>query len=137
MIVTGAMTNINWSLTAGQETHCPFSFNLLVKDVQRYGDIWGTSTEIPSLNTFHDDKLTTGVLAGSDVRGSISRSVFSPRGKQLKKAPEYTNTYYFGSCFHFVWNTLCLWVRAECSCFKHSCGDWVFCFIFGDTKIAR
>ena len=34
MIVSGAMTNFSWTLTAGQETYTPFSFNLLVKDIQ-------------------------------------------------------------------------------------------------------
>lgn len=34
MIVTGAMTNFRWSLTAGQETYCPFGFSLLVKSIQ-------------------------------------------------------------------------------------------------------
>ena len=33
MIVTGAMTNFNWSLTAGQQTANSFAFNLLVKSI--------------------------------------------------------------------------------------------------------
>jgi hypothetical protein len=34
MIVSGAMVNFQWSLQAGQELACPFSFNLLVKNIQ-------------------------------------------------------------------------------------------------------
>jgi len=34
MIVSGAMVNFQWSLQAGQEIACPFSFNLLVKNIQ-------------------------------------------------------------------------------------------------------
>jgi len=34
MIVTGAMTNFNWSLSAGMQMSSPFSFNLLVKSIQ-------------------------------------------------------------------------------------------------------
>ena len=34
MIVTGVMTNFQWSVTAGAEMSVPFSFNLLVKDIQ-------------------------------------------------------------------------------------------------------
>lgn len=33
MIVSGAMTNFQWSITAGRETYSPFSFNLLVKSI--------------------------------------------------------------------------------------------------------
>lgn len=33
MIVTGAMTNFQWALVAGQEMASPFSFNLLVKNI--------------------------------------------------------------------------------------------------------
>jgi hypothetical protein len=33
MIVSGAMTNFSWNLEAGLETFCPFSFDLLVKNV--------------------------------------------------------------------------------------------------------
>lgn len=34
MIVTGAMLNFSWSLSADMQMSCPFSFNLLVKSVQ-------------------------------------------------------------------------------------------------------
>lgn len=34
MIVSGVMTQFQWSLTAGAEMSSPFSFNLLVKDIQ-------------------------------------------------------------------------------------------------------
>jgi len=33
MIVTGAMTNLQWATRAGMETYSPFSFNLLVKSI--------------------------------------------------------------------------------------------------------
>ncbi len=33
MIVSGAMTGFNWTLNAGQEMACPFSFSLLVKSI--------------------------------------------------------------------------------------------------------
>ena len=40
MIVQGAMTNISWSLQAGKEGYCPFSFSLLVKSIQViYGNV--------------------------------------------------------------------------------------------------
>lgn len=34
MIVSGAMLNFNWSLNADMQIACPFSFNLLVKNIQ-------------------------------------------------------------------------------------------------------
>ena len=33
MIVSGAMTNFQWSTVAGRETYSPFAFNLLVKSI--------------------------------------------------------------------------------------------------------
>jgi hypothetical protein len=34
MIVSGAMLNFNWTLNADMQVACPFSFNLLVKNIQ-------------------------------------------------------------------------------------------------------
>jgi len=47
MIVSGAMTDLNWSLQGGLETYCPFSFTLLVKSVTiLYGGL-GRPTKLP------------------------------------------------------------------------------------------
>ncbi len=90
MIVTGAMTSLQWSLQAGQETYCPFSFSLLVKDVQRYGEVWGEATELPTLSAFHDSKLRANRV-GAPVHGTKSMDLKSRSGV---KASYYTNTYF-------------------------------------------
>lgn len=47
LIVAGAMLNFRWSLTGGEETHCPFGFSLLVKRINIvYGSLVSKPTQV-------------------------------------------------------------------------------------------
>jgi len=78
MIVSGAMLNLQWELIAGQETYCPFSFDLLVKNVAIvYGNV-APPTDLKGLN--------------------ISDKTFSPEGYHLDNVNGgAATTTYFGA----------------------------------------
>lgn len=67
MIVSGAMMNFTWSLSAGQEISCPFSFSFLVKSIQViYGNV-----ALPTQYEREEGFAPRGVqLAGSGVGGT-------------------------------------------------------------------
>ena len=72
MIISGAMTNFQWNLVAGQELSCPFTFNLLVKNIQI---IYGGLTEPTDLlnekhfapEGFHLEDSSTGGAPASQT----------------------------------------------------------------------
>lgn len=71
MIVTGAMTNFSWSLKAGQETACPFSFNLLVKNIQvLYGGL-APPTHFGTAGTFTPPSFE---IDGTASQGAASQT---------------------------------------------------------------
>jgi hypothetical protein len=84
-IVAGFMTNYNWSLSAANESVCPFSFDFLVKGIQVIGETFSKSTVVPGISTFHEDNLAR-VGGTSYVTPSTSKVV------RLKSSAGTTNT---------------------------------------------
>ncbi len=73
MIVSGAMTNFQWSLSAAAQTYCPFSFNLLVKSIHViYGGL-GSPTRFRREESFTPANFQ---LDGSGVGDSAAAQTY-------------------------------------------------------------
>lgn len=82
MIVSGAMMNFQWSVKAGQETACPFSFNFLVKSVQVLYGALAPPTQFPTSGPFTpaDFQLAGTVRDTAAVQTYVGTPPGSPQG---------------------------------------------------------
>lgn len=86
MIVTGAMLNLQWGLTAGQETFCPFSFDLLVKNVSiLYGSL-APPTDLHMFdNNFAPEGYHVSNASGGSGKGAGGSSASTPTSSEPTK----------------------------------------------------
>jgi hypothetical protein len=95
-IVTGSMTSFSWSLGAGQETACPFSFQLLVKHIQTIYGGMARPTRLPRDGHFYP----AGVIPFSGSTTSVDTSIVAPDGSESMKSQmppaEVGDEYYTG-----------------------------------------
>jgi hypothetical protein len=73
MIVSGAMLNFRWELAAGIETYCPFSFDLLVKNVSI---IYGSLSPPTDLHMFDNSFSPEGYHLDSVDGGAATKTYF-------------------------------------------------------------
>jgi hypothetical protein len=113
MIVNGAMLNFQWSLLAGQEMSCPFSFNLLVKSVQiMYGGLSKPTDLIHekyfSPDGYHlEDSQEVGLKASQTHIGGSTDTPFTKYEDPYGEVEDFaTGTSYVPS-----WETVCDWER--------------------------
>lgn len=87
MIVSGAMTDFRWTLTAGQETYCEFSFGLLVKSVSIiYG---GLTTPTKVSDSFAPEGFVLEDTSGGPSRTYVGgASDAAPAGVSAPSVPE-------------------------------------------------